>query len=106
MAGPATENEILIAIDRAKPSGGKSPDPNVDVDRDGTNDRYVEPMTKTALVDVPSASLYEKPDDKSKQLATLAKGASVRIIGKVDVAWYACEHNGGTAFAQVMDIAA
>jgi len=106
LSGLATENEILIAIDRAKPSGGKSPDPNVDVDRDGTNDRYVEPMTKTALVDVPSAFVYEKPDDKSKQLATLAKGASVRIIGKVDVAWYACEHNGGTAFAQVMDIAA
>ncbi len=102
--GLATENEILIAIDRAKPSA-KTPDPNVDTDRDGKNDAYVEPMTKTARVDVPAADIYEKADKTSKKLASLAKGADVRIVGKASVTWLAIEYNGGTAFAQVIDIA-
>lgn len=102
--GLATENEILIAIDRAKPSA-KVPDPNVDTDRDGKNDVYVEPMTKTAKVDVPSAELYEKADSTSKKVASLAKGTDVRVIGKASAAWLAIEHSGTTAFVQVIDIA-
>ena len=102
--GLATENEILIAIDRAKPSA-KTPDPNVDTDRDGKNDAYVEPMTTTAKVDAPSADVYDKADTASNKLGSLAKGADVRIIGKASVAWLAIEYNGGTAFAQVIDIA-
>jgi hypothetical protein len=102
--GLATENEILIAIDRAKPSA-KTPDPNVDTDRDGNNDAYVEPMTKTAKVDVPSADIYEKPDKASNKLGSLAKGADVRIVGKASATWLAIEYNGGSAFAQVIDIA-
>jgi Domain of unknown function (DUF4157) len=102
--GLATENEILIAIDRAKPSA-KTPDPNVDTDRDKKNDVYVEPMTRTGKVDVPSADVYEKADNTSKKLAALAKGTAVRVIGKASADWLAIEHNGGTAFAQVIDIA-
>ena len=90
--------------DRAKPSA-KTPDPNVDTDRDGKNDAYVEPMTKTAKVDVPSADIFEKADTTSKKLGSLAKGADVRIIGKASVTWLAIEYNSGTAFAQVIDIA-
>lgn len=101
--GLATENEILIAIDRAKPSA-KTPDPNVDTDRDGKNDAYIEPMTKTATVDAPSTDIYEKADDTSKKLASLAKGTVVRVIGKASAVWLAIEYNGRTAFAQVIDI--
>jgi hypothetical protein len=102
--GLATENEILIAIDRAKPSA-KTPDPNIDIDRDGKNDAYIEPMSKTAKVDVPSADIHEKADDTSKKLAGLAKGTTVRVIGKASAAWLAIEYNGGTAFARVIDLA-
>jgi len=102
--GLATEDEILLAIDRARPSA-KTPDPNVDLDRDGTNDLYVEPRAQTAKVDVPSADVYEKPDSAAKKLGALPKGADVRIIGKANTSWLAIEYNSGTAFAQVIDIA-
>src|SRR6185503_2117430 len=105
LSGLATENEILIAIDRAKPSA-KTPDANVDVDRDDNNDLYVEPLTKTAKVDVPTATIYEKADTTSKKLGTLPKGSDVRIVGKAAAAWFAIEFNNRTAFAQVIDIAA
>jgi hypothetical protein len=105
LSGLATENEILVAIDRAKPSS-KTPDANVDVDRDGKNDTYVEPLTRTAKIDVPTAAFYEKPDTSSKKVGSLPKGSDVRIIGKASPAWFAIELNNRTAFAQVIDIAA
>jgi hypothetical protein len=104
LAGLATESEILVAIGRATPSGSKPPVPNVDADHDGVNDLYVEPMTKTGKVGGPSAVMYERPDDASKQLAALAAGEGVRIIGQVDPTWYACEHDGKLAFAHVADL--
>ncbi|MGH9886514.1 MAG: SH3 domain-containing protein, partial [bacterium] len=102
LSGLATENEILVAIDRAKPSS-KTPDANVDVDRDGKNDTYVEPLTRTAKIYVPTAAFYEKPDTSSKKVGSLPKGSGVRIIGKASPAWFAIELNNRTAFAQVID---
>ena len=102
--GLATENEILVAIDRAKPSA-KTPDPNIDTDRDGKNDSYVEPLTKTGKVDVPSTDVWQKPDDTSTKLGNLPQGTAVRVVGKASPDWLAIEYNNRTAFAKVTDIA-
>ena len=84
---------------------GKTPDPKVDLDRDGTNDPYVRPLTKRGRVDSPSAQVYEKPDAKSKKLASLPKGTEVYIVGRAGNEWLAIDHGKRTAFVSLLDVA-
>ena len=64
------------------------PDYNVDLDGDGVNDSYVEPMimngvnVSKAVGGPPEIPVHQKPDDKSPVLGKLAEAASVNVIGK------------------------
>jgi hypothetical protein len=79
---------------------------NVDTDRDGKTDASVEPMTRTAKADAPSADIYEEADDTSKKLASLPRGALCEDRqGTGDVARDAVQYNDCTALVQVIDLA-
>ena len=96
LGGKGSAAGVLEDIKEPTPAGPPAagvnapPDPNynVDLDGDGTNDAYVEPMVMNG-VNVSKAiggpgdiEVHAKPDDASPVLGKLPDGASVNITGK------------------------
>ena len=104
LAGRSTEQGVLqdIGLGSAAPARGAAgvpvaPAPNVDLDGDGTNDFYVEPMTRRGGVTVRSLRVRARPNTSSALLGGLVSGQGVFILGSVSN-WYAIEFNHRTAF--------
>jgi hypothetical protein len=102
LAGLATEQTILqdigLGAAAAAAAGGPvAPDPNVDLDGDGTNDFYIEPMTRRGGVTVASLRVRARPNTASDILGGLNQNQQVFVIGEVNH-WYAVEYGARTAF--------
>ncbi|MEX0271136.1 DUF4157 domain-containing protein [Leptolyngbyaceae cyanobacterium UHCC 1019] len=104
LAGLSTEQGILQDIGlgaAAAASGGSSaplaPAPNVDLDGDGTNDFYIESMTRRGGVTVRSLRIRARPNTTSAILGGLSSGHQIFIIGEVSN-WYGIEFGNRTAF--------
>jgi SH3 domain-containing protein len=102
LGGMSTQADVEVAIGvrgpAAAPAGGAAPPPNnVDLDRDGTNEFRVEPMTRRGAVAASSLHVRRGPDITSDSLDLLPRGSRVNVIG-ITGDWYAIEHRPGTAF--------
>ncbi|MGD9932312.1 MAG: SH3 domain-containing protein [Dehalococcoidia bacterium] len=95
-----TEEDVLATIGlgpAAVPVGGSAPTPNIDLDGDGTNDYFVEPMTRHGLVTAMVLNVRSKPGIASPRIAQVRAGTKLYVIGQAE-GWYAVEHSGKTAF--------
>ncbi|MEW6582311.1 MAG: SH3 domain-containing protein, partial [Actinomycetota bacterium] len=72
-------------------------EPNVDIDRDGVNDFYVEPITRRGAVTARRLNVREYPGLDERVVAGLDKDVPVVLIG-TSGDWYAIEHAGRTRF--------
>jgi len=99
IAGFTNEDDVLRAIGHdpdvapPPPVAGVAPDPdaNVDLDGDGTNDFYVQPMTRVAAVLARSGlNARERPDLHSPRVDVLGRGERVDVIGSSGD-WYAVD---------------
>jgi hypothetical protein len=104
LGGMSTQADVEVAIGVRGPAAvapvgpGPAPPPNnVDLDRDGTNEFRVEPMTRRGAVAASSLHVRSLPDITSTSLAMLPSGSRVNVIGRSGD-WYAIEHAPGTAF--------
>ncbi len=102
LGGRKSAAAVLEAIKEPQPPAGpaapgqaKPPDPdyNVDLDGDGKNDAYVEPMVRDgvnvsrAVGGPPEIEVHQKPDATSPVLGKLPDTAMVNIIGKSGNWW-------------------
>jgi hypothetical protein len=103
--GTTADVETAIGIRGAPPpppggSGGTTPaapPANVDLDRDGTNDFRVDPITRRGAVTAHRLNVRERPDLTAAILDALPAGTPINLIG-TSGDWYAIEHSPGTAF--------
>ncbi len=66
---------------------------NFDLDRDGTNETFIEPMAeRTGINPATPAVVYERPDTTSRQLTTFQRDTTVRFAGKIQT-FYAIYHD-------------
>jgi hypothetical protein len=106
-SGLTSEDEVLTAIGRspagAVPSGqsvppAELPRANVDLDRDGTNDFYLEPLTASGtVVNCHSLHVRSRPWMGDTVRDVIAAGTVVRVIGQ-HRGWYGIEHRGRVRF--------
>jgi hypothetical protein len=105
LGGMGTQTDVEIAIGvrgpaATPPSGSTTPAAppmNVDLDRDGTNDFRVDPITRRGAVTAHRLNVRERPDLAAAILDALPRGAPINLIG-TSGDWYAIEHSPGTAF--------
>jgi hypothetical protein len=105
LGGMGTQADVEIAIGvrgpaATPPSGSTTPAAppmNVDLDRDGTNDFRVDPITRRGAVTATTLNVRERPDMSARILDGLARGTPINLIG-TSGDWYAIEHSPGTAF--------
>lgn len=106
LAGLSTENAVLEAIGLRTPAGGgggapaggaTTPPPNVDLDGDGTNDFYVDSLTRRGGVTAQSLRVRARPDLAAPIIGGLAQQAPVFILGQSGE-WFAIEFGSRTAF--------
>jgi hypothetical protein len=104
LAGLSTEQDILqsiglgaVAAAAAAPGAPAAPAPNVDLDGDGTNDFYVESLTRRGGVSVESLRVRDRPNTSAAILNVFSQGRRVTIIGEISN-WYAIEFGNRTAF--------
>ncbi|NJL85814.1 MAG: SH3 domain-containing protein [Leptolyngbyaceae cyanobacterium SM1_1_3] len=103
LSGLSDEQSILDAIGlgsaaaAAAAAGVGSVPANVDLDQDGTNDFYVEPMTRQGATTAQALNVRQKPSTTEPILGSLPRGAHVYISGRSGD-WYSIEHRGGIAF--------
>ena len=81
----------------AAPGAPAAPAPNIDLDGDGTNDFYVESLTRRGGVSVRSLRVRDRPNTSAAILNVVSQGRRVIIIGEVSN-WYAIEFGNRTAF--------
>jgi hypothetical protein len=102
----ADETEVLETIGLgaavpAAPTGSTSAaaahTPNVDLDGDGINDYYVEPLTRHGVVTARSLNVRSRPGVASPRVGGVAAGTELYVIGRAE-GWFAIEHTGHTAF--------
>jgi uncharacterized protein YgiM (DUF1202 family) len=101
----ADETEVLETIGLGAavpatttgPTATAAPTPNVDLDGDGTNDFYVEPLTRRGVVTAHSLNVRGRPGIASPRIGGVAKGTELYVIGRAE-GWFAIEHAGKTAF--------
>jgi hypothetical protein len=108
LGGKGSAAGVLEDIKEPVPAGppvagvNAPPDPNynVDLDGDGTNDAYVEPMVMNGVIvskaigGAADIDVHAKPDDASPVLGKLPDRASVNITGKSG-AWTCIEFGPG-----------
>jgi len=91
LAGAISEDQILVklgvkrAVRKAgskAPVKGPDPDANVDLDNDGTNETYVEPMSAKATLLGPVPTDVFKTPKAAVTIKTLATPKDVMIVGK------------------------
>jgi hypothetical protein len=84
LRGRPPESVILdkIGLGPGKTTGATKA--NLDVDGDGTNETYVEPLPgKTGTIMTATATVFQKPDSFATTLSPkLVKGASVDVFGQ------------------------
>jgi hypothetical protein len=94
--------KVLDAIGlspESPPTGGAPSDGNVDLDRDGKNETYVEPAPHHAQVTVDALVVRATPTSLGKSLGVLAKAQRVRVMGTVrHTTWSMIDFNGATGF--------
>ena len=92
----------------AAPSGSSAPDPtdnNVDLDNDGTNDFWVEPLTRRSVVTASRLRLRQMPTTASSTLDVIDRGTEIDIIGSRG-RWYCVEVGSSVGFmyARYLDV--
>jgi hypothetical protein len=105
-----TIKEPVPAGPAAKP-GAAAPPPanyNIDLDNDGTNDAFVEPLVAQGFYTSrkgggPPQKVFAKPDATSAVLGTIADGSSVNVVGKSG-AWYCIEFGASKRPGFVRDL--
>lgn len=104
LGGLSNEPEILrriglgpAAAASTTPGSPPPPAPNVDLDSDGTNDFYVEPLTRRGGVTARMLNVRQRPGITEPVVGGLPSDRQVFIIGQSED-WYAIEYHGGTAF--------
>ncbi|MFN6514261.1 MAG: SH3 domain-containing protein [Nostoc sp. CreGUA01] len=104
LGGLSSETSILELIGLGSsastspsPGGAPLPAPNVDLDRDGVNDFYVEPMTRQGAITAHSLRVRQRPGTTEPILSALPENRQIFVIGQSGD-WYAIEYNHGTAF--------
>jgi hypothetical protein len=87
-AAPTTSTTPVAELPRA----------NVDLDRDGTNDFYLEPLAKTGTVaNCVALNVRSRPWMGDNVRDTISVGTTVRIVGRFHH-WYGIEHRGRIRF--------
>jgi hypothetical protein len=105
---PNGEPRILRAIGLAAnlPAWGGPVDGNVDVDRDGANDRYVLTDPRLARVAAASTVVHAEPSARGRVLASLARGAAVNAMGTTHHGrWTMIDQAGAIGFVPTHDLA-
>jgi hypothetical protein len=104
--GLTSENGIITAIGRgqAAPPPGRAtpqadlPHANVDLDRDGTNDFYLEPLTRSGTVaNCYALFIRSRPWMGDNIRDAISVGTAVRVIGRSH-GWYGIEWQGRIRF--------
>jgi hypothetical protein len=105
LGGLTTPEGVLEDIGVRQPSApaaGSASAPaqtaNVDLDGDGVNDFYVDPLAETATTPtlIP-ITVHGLPDQASPKLGELPPSTSIQIIGRSN-GWRAINYNGRTGF--------
>jgi hypothetical protein len=99
----ADEHGVLVSVGLAPKAGappkpGKTaPTPNVDLDGDGTNDFFIEPLTRHGVVAATELRIRARPGAKSKVIGSVTKGTELYIIGTAS-GWHAVEQSPHPGF--------
>ena len=92
------ETAIGLVGPSAAPSGPTGPTPNVDLDGDGVNDFYVEPLTERGTATaLHGLNVRDRPDLTATIVGGAQEGQQLNLIGKSGE-WYAIELAGKTRF--------
>lgn len=107
LAGLASTHDLLVkaGIVKDTDSGGSKNDdendaplqPNVDLDGDGKNDAFIEPMTRFGTVVASALHIRKGPSTRHPSIGLYPRGAKLEIIGKSGN-WYAIEYKKRIAF--------
>ena len=113
LGGLATADDALDAIAEPAPVGGARrgaaapppPDANVDTDGDGTNDVFVQHITRRGANAAVDVELRQRPDPAAPVTGRVPRGTTLFVIGRAEPGFLAVEEGATTRFVREPDLA-
>jgi hypothetical protein len=81
------------------------PDANVDTDGDGTNDVFVQHMTRRGANAAIDVELRQRPDPAAPVTGRVPRGTTIFVIGRAEPGFLAVEDGATTRFVREPDLA-